>query len=980
MEVLREDRMVDLGPPRQRAVLAALLLHANEVVSRERLIEDVWGETPPASAPNMIQVYVSGLRKALGGELLVTRAPGYLLRVDEALVDAERFAELIQRARDAMGDRRADEARSMINDAIELWRGPPLADFTYESFAQGDVARLEELRLEGIELRVEAELALGQHVRLVGELEQLVLRYPFRERLRGQLMLALYRAGRQAEALDAYRAARRTLVDQLGIEPGPELQALERAILTQDEELEPTGRATRSTVPVTVRSRATNVPAELTSLIGREADTERVRALIDRHRLVTLVGSGGVGKTRVAQRVARSSVADFDHGAWFVDLLAVERRSDVAGMVLTAVGISDRPGSAALDTVVDGLRARSLLLVLDNCEHVLAATAALGTRIVVECPGVRLLATSRAPLAVPGERVARLEPLATEEEGSGLPAAAALFVERAESYGASSHRPEEVATIRELCKRLDGIPLAIELAAARTRAMGPAELLGRLDDRLRLLVRPGHSATRAHQQTLEATIAWSYDLLSSGEQATLRRLGVFHGGFSLTAAEAVCDDIGSELDTVDRMTTLVDSSVVSIERRAASDRYHLLESIALFALRQLIEQREEGLARDRHARFFLGLVQASCHPVEGDQAASVQTLDLEQENLIASLRWCLRGGGDPTAGAELAAEVGWHWILRGRSNLAQRWLARALEHGERLDARAAAAVYIAYALLAYSTSALDTSLAYARKAVATARSLGNDELLAEALAQVALASQGLGKHDEAVAAAAELRSLQPRLCNPRARAMALLGTAQVALANGDPERAVADAATARDIAWDAGDHLRAANSGFWLSHALALGSGLAAARAAIAEAGRDAMRSGYQMVAVDILSATAALALADEDADGALRVVARAVEMLREQQRWEDLGACLRLAAGIELKRASPAAAAVLLGASLRWTDRLDFQDELLLPELAGLEDQLEAALGRSAFADARGRGAAMDLDAIASFVEQAAASAPGVD
>jgi predicted ATPase len=601
-----------------------------------------------------------------------------------------------------------------------------------------------------------------------------------------------------------------------------------------------------------------------------------------------------------------------------------------------------------------------------------------GDRLLVECPGVRLLATSRAPLAVPGERVARLGPLATEENGPGLPAAVALFIERAESYGASCHEPEEVAAIHELCIRLDGIPLAIELAAARTRAIGPAELLGRLDDRLRLLVQPRHSATRAHQQTLEATIAWSYDLLSSGEQATLRRLGVFHGGFSLTAAEAVCDDIASELDTVDRMTTLVDGSVVSIERRAGSDRYRLLESIALFASQRLSEEGEADRARDRHARFFLGLVQASCRRLDGrDQAASVQTLDLEHENLIASLRWCLRGGGDPTVGAELAAELGWHWTLRGRSNLAQRWLGQVLEHGERVGAPATAAAYIAYAVLAYSTSALETSSACAQKAVATARSLGHDELLAEALAQLALARQGLGKRDEAIAAA-ELRSLQPRLSNPRTRVMALLGTAQVALANGDPERAVADASTARDIARDAGDHLRAANSGFWLAHALALGSGLAAARAAIAEAGRDAVRSGYQMLVVDSLSATDALALADEDADGALRVVPQIVEMLREQQRWEDLGACLRLAAGVELKRASPATAAVLLGASLRWTDRLDFQDELLLPELAGLEDQLEAALGQSAFADARGRGAAMDLDAVASFVEQAADRAPG--
>lgn len=318
-------------------------------------------------------------------------------------------------------DGRAGEARAILEDAMQLWRGPPLADFTYEAFAKGDVARLEELRLEAIELRADADLALGQHLRLVGELEQLVTLYPFRERLRGQLMRALYRSGRQAEALEVYRVGRKALVGELGIEPGLELQQLERAILAQDEELQPSGAERSLTAPDSDVSRASNVPAELTSLIGRDADIERVCALVAEHRLVKLVGPGGVGKTRVAQQVARTLPGGFEHGVRFVDLAAIDQTSDVAGAVSSVVGIADRPGATALDTIVDELREWGLLLVLDNCEHVLSSSAEIATRLVNECPGVRILATSREPLAVPGERVVRLNPLATTGKAPARP-------------------------------------------------------------------------------------------------------------------------------------------------------------------------------------------------------------------------------------------------------------------------------------------------------------------------------------------------------------------------------------------------------------------------------------------------------------------------------------------------------------------------------------------------------------------------------
>ncbi len=388
VEVSREGRAVDLGAHRQRALLVLLLLSANEVLSSDRLIEGVWGEEAPASAPNMIQVYVSRLRKSLGRGLLVTRPPGYVLQIGEGQLDATRFAMLVGRAGGAMGSGEPAAARALLEEALALWRGAPLADFTYESFVQGEVARLEELRLEALELRIDAELALGRQARVVGEIERLIALHPFRERLRSQLMLALYRSGRQAEALAAYREAHRALVEELGIEPSPALQGLELAILAQDPELLVPSREQSPVGAPEQNAAAGNLQPELTSLIGRESDIERITELVSSHRLVTVVGPGGVGKTRLAQRVASNLASGFEDGAWFIDLAAIEQAGEVAGAVQSAIGIADRTGASALDRVADDLSARTLLLLLDNCEHVLASASLLAGRLLEACPRV----------------------------------------------------------------------------------------------------------------------------------------------------------------------------------------------------------------------------------------------------------------------------------------------------------------------------------------------------------------------------------------------------------------------------------------------------------------------------------------------------------------------------------------------------------------------------------------------------------------
>ena len=980
LQVVRDGHAVDLGPPRQRALLAVLVLSANQVVSTEQLIDQLWGERPPASAPNMIQVYVSRLRKALGPGRLVTQPPGYLLSVDQGQLDAMRFTELVERADRLMSDGAVGDAKELLEQALGMSRGPPLADFTYESFTQGALARLENARLEALELRTDADLALGRHARLVGELEQQIADHPFRERLRGQLMLALYRSGRQAEALEAYRAARTTLVEELGIEPSPALQALEQAILAQGAELL---GATGTPVPIDRGAdgvvRTGNLEPELTSLIGRDSDVERIAGLVAEHPLAAVVGPGGVGKTRVARRVARTVADSFAHGVWFVDLGALDRGGDVCGAVLSAVGISDRPGAATLETVAAELRERRLLLVLDNCEHVLGAAALVGERLLRDCPGVRILATSREPLAIAGERVQRLEPLPTTAAGSEPPAAVELFLDRAVAHGVSlTENAEELGAIQQVCERLDGMPLAIELAAARTRVISPARLLAHLGDRMRLLASPGHRSAPTRQQTLEAAIGWSYDLLGAEEQATLRRLSVFHGGFSLAAAVALCADLGGELDTLDWITALADRSVVTVERRPDGERYRLLESIGLFAEQRLREAGEDRDARDRHTHFFLELAQAASErPGSPEQTASAARLAAEQDNLTNAISWCLDGDGDPTVGAELIAAVGLDWTLRGRRNAAKRWLERALELGQQVTAPTQVAVHVARAVLAYSAGDPEIALAHATQAVRVARETGDPELVAEALAQVAFAREALGQHGQASGAAAELRSMLPRLSSPRARVMALLGNAHVALAAGRSDQATADAASAQEIARAAGDHLRAAMSGFLLAHGLAVDSLLPAARAAIADAMDDAVRSGYQVVLADNLLAASTLALADNDLEAATDLLPRVVAMLREQQRWEDLGRRLHVAAAVEFRRGRSERSAVLLGAALRRADRMEFFEELVLPELADLRERVTAQLGADSFERAFRRGAGLSLDDVATLLESAPPSSP---
>ncbi|MDQ3641482.1 MAG: winged helix-turn-helix domain-containing protein, partial [Actinomycetota bacterium] len=531
--MLTEGVPVELRTAKVRAVLAMLALHPGQVLSAERLAEGLWGGNPPPSAANTLQGYISQLRKVLGRDAIVTRAPGYLLALPADAVDVGRFERLVTQGRAALDAGRAIDAAALLKSALALWRGPALDEFTYEPFAQAEAARLEELRLVAIEELVEARLALGRQTELVAELRALIDQHPLRERLWRQLMQALYRCGRQAEALRAFSELRGHLGAELGIDPSPELQRLEEAMLLQKPELEwhNTGGAVATVAGTAASTHTLLVPRS--SFVGRDEEIRELEKLTTTAAIVTVVGPGGSGKSRLVLEVARRLGSNHTGGTWLVELASVSEPALVPQEVAAAVGVREVPGRPLMESLADALD-RHTLLVLDNCEHLVEAAAALVDTLARAAPTLTVLATSREPLRVDGEVLWRIPTLAVPETDS-MPAdgmldydAVLLFVERASAQGNYTWGPANAAAVARVCRRLDGLPLAIELAAARTRALSPAVIAERLDNRFELLTAGFRTALPRHQ-TLRATVDWSYELLTPPERVVFRRLSVFAG-------------------------------------------------------------------------------------------------------------------------------------------------------------------------------------------------------------------------------------------------------------------------------------------------------------------------------------------------------------------------------------------------------------------------------------------------------------------
>ncbi|MEU7950951.1 BTAD domain-containing putative transcriptional regulator [Micromonospora chalcea] len=646
----------DVPGARLRGLLAALALQPGRVVPKATLVDWIWGEQPPADAANALQRLVSRLRKALPAGVVDGLPDGYRLAVEPDAVDAVRFERLLLRARDGDGPQRV----RLLREALGLWRGDALRDIGLPDSPALDAAatRLERLRLTATEDRYDAETGPD----LIPELTDLVAAHPVRERLAMALMRALVAAGRDTEALLVYRCTADALADALGADPSPELSALHVALLRGE----------------TVRredTRRTNLRAELTSFVGRDADLAAVGALVAEHRLTTLTGPGGSGKTRLATEAGRRLTGDLPDGVWLVEFAAVSADGDVVQATISGLGLRDAllgdAGSAEpVDRLVAAIRDREMLLILDNCEHVVEAAAALAYRLLGECRRLRILSTSREPLGITGEALWPVAPLglpggdATAAEVESSPAVRLLRDRAAAVRRDLAYDGHTSATMARICRALDGMPLAIELAAARLRAMSVDQLATRLDDRFRLLTGGSRTALPRHR-TLRAMVDWSWELLSDAERAVLRRLSVFSGGAGLDAAERVC--AGGAVapgDVLDLLTALTEKSLL-VAAGDVAPRYRMLGTIKEYAAQRLAEAGEADTARRAHLAYFTALAEtAEPRLRRADQLTWLARLEAEHDNITAAMRGALAAGEGPEA-MRLAAGAGWYWWLGG---------------------------------------------------------------------------------------------------------------------------------------------------------------------------------------------------------------------------------------------------------------------------------------------------------------------------
>ncbi len=645
--LLHEAEPTPVGPS-GRLLLAALLARRRDVVSEDELAEALWGQHPPPTARATLQTHLSKLRQRIGSDPdveLAHRAPGYVLDVGPTLVDADRFEERLRHGRSLISHD-PEAATRVLGEALALWRGGAFAEFADTDWARPEAVRLDELRLVALEARVDARLAAGDPTGVVGELEGLTRDHPLRERFWAQLVLALMRSGRQGDALRRAHELRTTLDEELGLEPSRAFRDLEQAVATDDPSLldaAPVHPAPARGPAESARTEAVRIPMATTALLGRDGELADLAELVARNRLVTLTGTGGVGKSHLATELARRSAAA-GRIVRLVELAAVADASAVPVAVAAGLDVERRQGRTLEESIVDVLAQRELLLVLDNCEHVIASTAPLVGEVLRWCPGLRILATSREPLGVPGERVWSVHPLRLPDDIDGSVAevgaspAVQLFVSRASDAAHDFTFDEHTCrAVAELCTELDGLPLALQLAAARMGSMSPRQLTDRLNERFDLLDRGPASEPR--HRTLHDVVQWSYELLTDEQRELLARLSVFSGGFELDAVERTCAD--SALDPsriVAVLVGLVEKSLVIADSHEGRVRYRQLETIRQFASARLAESPDAERFRQAHVHTFVAVAEDCAESLDNrHEKHAVDVLDRELANLRAAM-------------------------------------------------------------------------------------------------------------------------------------------------------------------------------------------------------------------------------------------------------------------------------------------------------------------------------------------------------
>lgn len=788
-----------LGAPKQRLLLALLLLNANTVVSRETAVDCLWSEDPPGRARTALQVYVHNLRQILGGERIVTRGTGYLLLADTDEIDALLFERSVSQSRAAFTAGDNERSKTLLDGALELWRGEALAGLPFVPFVAVERDRLGELRLVAEELRQEARLALGEHQELIPELSAFVAQHPYRERAWGHLMLALYRAGRQSEALEAYRRFHGRLGDELGLAPSPPLRELERAILRHDPSLRQERSAGEAWRLV--------LPRPATTLVGREREIVDVARLFQQggRRLVTLTGPGGVGKTRLAIAAAHELGSSQADGAVFVGLASLADPELVPSALAAALGLGDE-GEAPGEAIFAALAGRELLLVLDNFEHVLDA-APIIARLLTAAPRLAALVTSRTPLGLSAEQQFAVQPLETPDEGLQLAElerndAVAVFRERAYAADPSFELTASNApSVGEICRLLEGLPLAIELAAAWSKLLTPEQLVPRLARPLDLLTGGARDSPVRHQ-ALRATIEWSYDLLGPEQRALFARLSVFAGGCTLDAVDAVCTP------DLDSLAALLDHSLLRREQGPGRDaRFRLPATIRVYASSRLTEEERETFRR-RHALYFLERAERTRETIAGSgvgEAEALGDLERDHDNYRAALRWAEEAGDHGTL-LRLVTALRLFWMVRGHLRegrgwfetalsapgaagdpnraqalsaggilvyragefeLARSWWEEARDRFERAgDAASSARTLGHLAGIAHAEGDLDAATELWEQSAEQLRELGDEMRLAIALGNLGVAASSRGRHDEAVAFLDEALELTRRAQNP----------------------------------------------------------------------------------------------------------------------------------------------------------------------------------------------------------------------